>query len=271
MHGVSPRPNQPPPLRPQPELSPRLRVSLKLLNLHKDSLREMRSHLAVHRVPLQLTLHSPANKHHLPQSRPDRKTDRLKQRVQPWVHSPHQRKGLLSLSIIELSPGSSSSSSIVSKVVNHAAPCLLLQPLVTTHLLLPQPQGTHLHSSLSRTALVKVQVGFDPLTDACSAFWAFCSRRLKHACCNPNLKSADGKVLLARQVMLKACQPSSYCICAKGIFYMLHMILSRMLVMVIVMQQSAKVYHRLHKPLDRNCYLVCSSSTISPLQSCWQC
>ncbi len=168
MHGVSPKPNQPPPLRPQLRLSLRLIVSLKLrhsLSLQKDSLREMRSH---HRVPLQLTLLSPANKHHLPQSRLDRKTDRLKQRVQPWVHRPHQRKGLLSLSIIELSPGrsisSSISSSIVSSVVNHAGPCLLLQPLVTTHLLLPQPQGTHLHSSLSRTVLVKMQVDFDPLT-----------------------------------------------------------------------------------------------------------
>ena len=40
---------------------------------------------------------------------------------------------------------------------------------------------------------------------------------------------------------------------------MLHMILSRMLVMVIVMQQSAKVYHRIHKRLDCNCYVVCSS------------
>ncbi len=100
MHGVSPRPNQSPPLKPRPKLSLRLRVSLKLrhgLNLHKDSLRKMRSHQAVHRLPLQLALLIPANKHHFPQSRPDRKTDRLKQRVQPWVHSPHQRKGLLSL------------------------------------------------------------------------------------------------------------------------------------------------------------------------------
>lgn len=165
MHGVSPRPNQPPPLRPQPELSLRLRVSLKLrhgLSLGKASFREMRSHQAVHRLPLQLTLLSPANKHQLPQSRLDRKTDRLKQRGQPWVHSPCQRKGLLSLSIIVLSPGRSSSisSSIVSSVVNHAAPCPLLQPLVTMHLLLPQPQGTHLHSSLSRTALLKMQDGW---------------------------------------------------------------------------------------------------------------
>lgn len=176
MHGVSPRPNQPPPLRPQLRLSLRLRVSLKLrhgLNLHKDSLREMRSHQAVHRPPLQPTLLSPANKPHLPQSRLDRKTDSRKLRGQPWVHSPHQRKGLLFLSIIELSPGrisSISSSSIVSSVGNHAGPCLLLQPLATTHLLLPPPQETHLNSSLSKTALVKTQVDSDPLTELCSAF-----------------------------------------------------------------------------------------------------
>ena len=53
------------------------------------------------------------------------------------------------------------------------------------HLLLPQPQGTHLHSSLSRTVLVKMQVGFDPLPFVRSAYWALCSQHLKHACCNP--------------------------------------------------------------------------------------
>ena len=224
MHGVSPRPNQPPPPRPQPKFSLRLKVSLKLRlspNLHKDSLREMKSHQAVHRPPLLLSLPSPADKHHLPQSRLDRKTGRLNQRGQPWVRSPHQRKGLLSLSIIELRPGSSissSSSSIVSSVGNHAGPCLLLQPLVTVHLLLPQPQGMHLHSSLSRTVLVKMQVGFDPVADVCSAFWAFCSEHLQHACCNPSLKSANGKVLPARQALLEACQPSrDRCCCQRHV------------------------------------------------------
>jgi hypothetical protein len=83
---------------------------------------------------------------------------------------------------------------------------------------------------------------------------------LKHACCNTSQVCKWESIASSPSIsMLKACQPSSYCCYAKGICHMLWMILFRVLVIVIVIQQSAKVYHNLHKPLDCDCYLVCSS------------